>query len=78
MVKGFSNNTLIFGLSDLNIQKLKQGQPIFFNLSALGLEDRNVLIFTEETEEKCMETLKKEGLITPGKTFIIPKEPENN
>ena len=49
---------LIFGLSDKNLELLKQDKPIVFALSALGVEGGySVMIFHGETEEVMAERL---------------------
>lgn len=48
---------LVFGLSHENIKRLKAGEPISFELSALGLPGK-VLIFAGKDEEAMKEILK--------------------
>ena len=42
---------LIFGLSEANIEELKKGRPISFNLKDIGLEDRQIMIMYGKTEQ---------------------------
>lgn len=52
MIKAKTDDTIILGLSDENMKRLKNDQPIKFNLKDLGLDlDMNVLIFNGRTEE---------------------------
>ncbi len=52
MVKAKLNNgDLLFGLSEENITRLKNKQPILINLKEMGLESRNIIITYGETEE---------------------------
>lgn len=53
MIKVKKGNTIMLGLSDMNIERLKAGQPILFNLkeSKLADLDVNILIFNGATEE---------------------------
>lgn len=52
MVKAKMNNgDLVFGLSEENLKRLKEKQPILINLKEMGLESRNVIITYGETEE---------------------------
>lgn len=51
MIKALKDNTIILGLSDENINRLKSDQPIRFNLKDLGLQDIEVLIFNGRSEE---------------------------
>lgn len=51
-----SGNTLIFGLSDMNMEKLKEGKPIKFSLSNMKVtgmdpDDLQIAIFNGRTEE---------------------------
>ncbi len=58
MIKAKLNNgDLVFGLSQINIEKLQEGSPIVFNLKDMGLEDRKVMIFYGETEAKMYEDM---------------------
>lgn len=51
MIKAkLSNGDLVFGLSEENVRRLKEGQPVKINLKDMGLEDRNILIVYGETE----------------------------
>ena len=58
MVKAKKGNMLIFGLSDMNIKKLKENQPIKFNLQELGLPNYEVVIFHGKDEEAMYEMMK--------------------
>jgi len=62
MIKAKVGNTIILGLSDKNIEKLKNNEPILFNLKEAGIEDidANVMIFNGRTEESMMETMMKD------------------
>jgi hypothetical protein len=56
MIKMRSDNTLIFGLSDMNMKKLKEGKPIKFNLKDLKVtgmdpDKLKIAIFNGRTEE---------------------------
>lgn len=58
MIKAkLSNGDLVFGLSEENVRRLKEGQPVKINLKDMGLEDRNILIVYGETEEKIYEEM---------------------
>lgn len=70
MIKAKSDKALIFGLSDFNIEKLKLGQPIMFNLKDMGLEDKTVIILYGKTERDIFKELKEAGLIDPTMTDI--------
>ncbi len=52
MVKFRAGNKIGFGLSKLNIEKLKEGKPIAFNGSEVGIPGVEVMIFYGETEEQ--------------------------
>lgn len=51
MIKAKRENLIILGLSDENMRRLSENQPIKFNLKELGMEDCDVLIFNGRTEE---------------------------
>jgi hypothetical protein len=55
MIKALAGDMIIIGLSDENMKRLKEDQPIHFNLSELGLENREVLIFAGKDEESMAE-----------------------
>ena len=67
MIKARVENNLIFGLSSINVDKLKEGKPIAFNLSELGLDkiedfdyDKiRIIIMSGETEEAIEEDLRR-------------------
>jgi hypothetical protein len=61
MIKARKGKTIILGLSDENIDRLKKGQPILFNMKKdLELEDYDVLIFNGRTEESMYESMLNE------------------
>jgi translation initiation factor 2 alpha subunit (eIF-2alpha) len=76
MVKALKGNMIILGLSDKNIEKLKQDMPIKFNLKELGLPDYDVLIFTAKDEQAMYEMMK--GAIDPLKTIIKDDNAKSN
>lgn len=59
MIKLRMNGTVILGLSDLNLTRLREGKPIQFSLSELGLDiggSNQLFILHGETEESiCRE-----------------------
>ncbi|NJO63644.1 MAG: hypothetical protein HC836_37280 [Richelia sp. RM2_1_2] len=55
MVKLKKDNTIILGLSDRNIELLKQDKPIKFNLKELGLDDMDVIIFNGKDESAMLD-----------------------
>lgn len=58
MIKALKGNCIVLGLSDENIKRLTQNQPIKFNLNELGLEDRIVYIFNGKDEQTMYEIFK--------------------
>lgn len=55
MVKARLNNGIaLLGLTDINIDLLKQGKPIKINLEVLGLPPQVVVIMYGETEMKIV------------------------
>lgn len=63
------NPLLAFGLSAMNIAKLKDGQPIHIDLAELGLVGK-VFIFYGETEELMRAEMEMAELIGPNTTVI--------
>jgi len=59
MIKARKDKTIIFGLSDENLKRLKKGQPISFSMADLkmGLDDIDVIIFNGRTEEDMMDQI---------------------
>ena len=45
---------LLLGLSEMNIQRLKEGQPIYFDAKAFGY-DGNICIVYGKTEQDIVE-----------------------
>ena len=66
----------MLGLSDENVRRLTQDQPIKFNLKELGLMDLDVVIFNGKTEEEITKMMSDAGLIDPIKTTIINNKHE--
>lgn len=62
MIKMRSDNTLIFGLSDMNMKKMKEGKPIKFNLKDLQVtgmdpDKLKIAIFNGRTEESMTDQM---------------------
>lgn len=64
MLKAVADHTFILGLSERNIQLLKQGKPISINLMEMDLEDLNglkqVVIMYGKTEQDIFNEIEKE------------------
>jgi hypothetical protein len=58
MVKALTKDTIILGLSDENLKRLKNGEPIKFNLNELGLDNMNVVIFNGKDEQEMYKMFK--------------------
>jgi len=76
MVKALKGNMIVLGLSDENMKRLKQDQPIKFNLKELGLGDYDVFIFNGKTEQSMYEQMKE--AIDPLKTKIFDSRYKQN
>lgn len=76
MVKILANKHVILGLSDINLELLRQGKPIKLNLSELGLPDQPIFIIHGETEQKMKEQFKE--FIDPFNTVIKDDNAQNN
>jgi hypothetical protein len=66
-MKAKMGNSLILGLSDENIRRLKGGEPIKFNCKDLSLPDIDVFIFNAKDEYTMREMFKDK--IHPFKTL---------
>lgn len=78
MIKAKKGNMMILGLSDENIKRLKNDQPIKFNMSTLGFPDIWVLIFTGKDEQAMGKTMRDAGMIHPTKTIIQDSNSDKN
>lgn len=78
MIKAISGNKIILGLSDENVKRLTNDQPIKFNLKDLGLSDFDVFIFHGKTEQEMQKMMKDAGLIHPTKTIIKDSNSDKN
>lgn len=63
MLKAKKGNVLYFGLSDENMRRLKNDEPIKFNLRELGMDDVSVYIFNGKNEQEMAKMFK--GQIHP-------------
>ncbi len=59
MLKAKIGGKIFLGLSDENMKRLKDDQPIKFSLKELGMEDVDVVIFNGRTEESMKDELIK-------------------
>jgi hypothetical protein len=64
VIKARSGNSLIFGLSRMNIERLKQGSPIAIDCAELGHPNLHILIMYGETELAIIHEL--EGVMNDG------------
>jgi hypothetical protein len=76
MVKAKKGNALIIGLSDENIRRLKNDQPIKFNMADVGFPAIEVFIFSAKDEQTMYEMMKKD--INPLTTIIKDDNAPNN
>lgn len=53
-----------FGLSETNLEKLREGKPIVIELSALGPYQGKVAIFWGPTEDEIFRDLMEQGFIS--------------
>lgn len=67
---------MAIGLSDENLKRLKNDQPIKFNMSVLGFPDIDVLIFNGKDEQAMTKIFKDQ--IDPLKTIIIDDNAPSN
>lgn len=76
MIKAKTKDTIYLGLSDENLRRLKNNEPILFNLKELGLMDMDVLIFNGTTEDVMYSMIKHK--LHPTKTVFKHDRPEQN
>lgn len=76
MIKAKQGNLIVLGLSDANLERLKAGEPIKFNLQELSMGDIDVLIFNGPDEQKMYEMMK--ASIHPTKTIIKNSRAKEN
>lgn len=64
MIKArFGDTGLLIGLSAGNLKKLQAGQPILFDMSAVGLPAGRCIIMFGETEEAIAKDLADGGFL---------------
>lgn len=79
MVKLRKDNVIILGFSDENMNRLNRNgknQPIKFNLSELGFDDIDVVIFNGENEQEMAKMFKDQ--INPFTTIIKDSNADKN
>lgn len=69
MIKAVKDNIVILGLTDENLKRLTNNQPIKFNTKELGIGDFEVFILHGENEDKITDLLVP--LIGPKTKIII-------
>jgi hypothetical protein len=57
MIKARAGNTVIFGLSRKNIEKLTEGKPIAFDGEQVNMDGYNFVIMFGETEQDILTEL---------------------
>ena len=65
MIKAANESTILLGLSELNVQRLKAGDPIMFKGEEIGIPGKQVIIVYGMTEMTIMNDLQTAGLIGP-------------
>lgn len=66
---------LILGLSEMNLQKLKEDMPIAFDTAAIGLPEMKIIIMYGKTEADMAEMFKKNFHI---RNFVDASTPGEN
>lgn len=59
MLKAIAGNTVILGLSEENIVRLKKGQPIVFDGEQIGLAGKRIWIMHGATELSILNELQE-------------------
>lgn len=62
-----------FGITDGNIEKLKEGKPIVIDMSSIGMGDGQMMIFYGPTEQDIIEELQALELISNRTEVIVNK-----
>lgn len=66
MLKAKCGGVMLLGLSDLNLQKLREGKPILFDGAAAGFPQvTKIAIFHAPTEEDMLPLLRSWGMDIP-------------
>lgn len=76
MIKAKKGNMLIIGLSDENLRRLKNNEPIKFNMQEVGMNDIDVFIFNGRDEQTMQ--IMMNGSIHPYKTIIKSDKANDN
>ena len=78
MIKLRVDSFVLFGLSALNLDRLKEGKPIAFSGAGIGMPDISFAIMYGETEAAIIKELEAVGLgITPTTTVKPDPKKEN-
>jgi hypothetical protein len=67
MLKARSGNLVVFGLSEENVKRLKEGKPLLIDGSQVGIEGVDILIMHGETELHIRDELIEKGVIRESK-----------
>lgn len=65
MIKFRAGNRIYFGLSDRNVELLREGKPVHIEGVEIGLPHLDLYIFHGATEQAMFDDLVRHGLITP-------------
>ena len=76
MIKAKKGNQLILGLSDVNMRRLKNNEPISFNLKEVGFGDIEVFIFNGRDEQTMQSEMKDQ--IHPYNTILKNSRAKDN
>lgn len=68
MIKAKLGDTLILGLEEENIKRLKENKPIVFDMAIFGMEGKMVLMYGE-----TQEVIKTELQVLTGVSLQPPK-----
>lgn len=69
MLKAVNDRLVLLGLSDANIERLQDGQPIIFDGTMIGLPNKRVIIVHGKNEQTIAQALVKAGAIGPDTKF---------
>jgi hypothetical protein len=67
---------LLLGLSERNLEILRQGRPILFNGEPFGLPNTEIAIVWGETEQEILADLQAQGLLPNDLSELAPLHPQ--
>lgn len=79
MLKAMAGNTLIIGITEGNVERMKDDKPVKFSLAEMGLDGsrvKEVVVFYGKDEQALFNQIKPG--VDPLKTIFHSNQAENN